>query len=83
MSKNDVANFFHNDFPKLFNQAKLEGKKARLNGLLRTCNLPKESPWTYGKYLKVYLSAWEQGYDGFEIPEIFNLIERMLNANEN
>ena len=46
------------------------GVDARKRGLPRTCTLrglPFCTP--SGNILKVYLSAWEQGWDSYRIPE--------------
>lgn len=33
-----------------------------------------------GKVLKVYQSAWEQGWDNYKIPEVFQHVENVLKA---
>lgn len=67
-------------YPVLWHQAYDLGKKACLNGLPRECNLSTKDH-CYGedkKILKVYKSAWEQGWDGYKVPEEFKLIEDAL-----
>jgi len=49
---------------KLWQEAFKEGNIARNAGLLRICNLTDDRFLTPGReILKVYKSAWEQGWD--------------------
>ena len=67
-------------YPKLFNNAKQIGRKAKESGLPRICNLPNEFRTPNGDILRVWLSAWEQGYDNYNpIPECFKQVEAILN----
>jgi hypothetical protein len=56
-----------------------EGVRAYEAGLPRNCvlqNKPFVTP--SGNVLKVYKSAWEQGWDGHKIPSIFGEMEAIL-----
>lgn len=68
-------------YPRNWKLAYDIGKQAKEYGLPRTCNLEGE-PFCYGenKILKVYKSAWEQGYDGTSIMSAeFKQAEQHLN----
>jgi len=70
-------------YPKLWYEAYNLGVEARKNGLPRVCNL-KDDIFAFdgesGRIVfKVYKSAWEQGWDGWKIPEEFLQVEKTLN----
>lgn len=70
--------FFTVTYPRIWHLANDAGKKARQDGLSRICNL-KDELFCHGEtVLKVYKSAWEQGWDGYEIPAIFKQMEVVL-----
>lgn len=66
-------------YPRLWRLAYDAGTEAKMQGHPRDCNL-KDLPWTTpsGQILKVYKSAWEQGWDQFEVPSIFKDMESVL-----
>ena len=81
-------------FPKMWRTAYDAGVEARKQGLPRTdveinlWSMPLATGilpqvncdfCTSGGVLKVYKSAWEQGWDGYKIPEIFKQVESVLN----
>lgn len=67
------------EYPRIWHLANDAGKEARKQGLPRVCNL-KDSPFCHnGNILKVYKSAWEQGYDDWEIPAVFKQMEAAVN----
>jgi len=74
---NEVDTFFTETYPYIWHLAYDAGENARNKGLPRVCNL-KCWPYCYNEnILKVYKSAWEQGWDGYKIPEIFGRMEAM------
>jgi len=66
-------------YPRLWQLAYDAGTKARDEGLPRECNLKNHPHVHKGKALKVYKSAWEQGWDKYTIPEEFRQMEALLN----
>lgn len=67
-------------YPRIWREAHAAGVVAREQGLPRVCNL-QGSPFCTpsGKVLKVYLSAWEQGWDNYDpIPAVFKKMEAVL-----
>ncbi len=66
-------------YPKIWHEAYEYGEKAKAEGLPRECNL-SDTKFVSGKtILKVWKSAWEQGYDGYKIPAEFRQVEEALN----
>lgn len=61
-----------------FRKAYQFGEQARNSGLPRECNLGQEFRTLSGDVLKVYKSAWEQGWDSLNIPAIFLQMEDKL-----
>jgi hypothetical protein len=66
-------------YPRLWHLAYDVGVKARADGLPRVCNLEGSPHCHNGNVLKVYKSAWEQGWDGYKIPAEFAQMEATLN----
>jgi len=66
-------------YPRLWHLAYEAGEQARKNGLLRICNLEGQMHCHDGNILKVYKSAWEQGWDGYKIPAEFAKAEAFIN----
>ena len=64
-------------YPKMHAEAKALGDQAREDGLPRECNLTGKFAHE-GTILKDYKSAWEQGYDKWEIPGVFKQMEDHL-----
>jgi hypothetical protein len=66
-------------YPRIWHSAYDAGVEARKQGLPRTCTLQGSLFCTpSGDILKVYLSAWNQGWDGYKIPEEFGHVEAAL-----
>lgn len=76
----EITKFETETYPRIWHAAYDAGVEARKQGLPRTCNL-QESPFCLpsGNVLKVYRSAWEQGWDGYSIPNEFKHVEAVLN----
>ncbi len=65
-------------YPEIWKEAFAYGESAKEEGLPRECNL-SDSKFGSGKtILKVYKSAWEQGYDGYKVPAEFKQVEEAL-----
>lgn len=66
-------------YPQIWHSAYEMGVNARKQGMPRVCTL-QGSPFCTpsGNVLKVYLSAWEQGWDEYEMPEEFVNVESVL-----
>lgn len=64
-------------YPRLWVLAYNKGMNARDSGYPRICNLDGEHCHN-GNPLKVYKSAWEQGWDRYSIAEEFRLVEALL-----
>jgi hypothetical protein len=64
-------------YPKMWAEAYAAGSSAREQGLPRQCNLEDKFLWK-GEALKPWLSAWNQGYDGYKIPQEFRQMEEAL-----
>lgn len=63
--QNSDEDFFTQTYPRIWHEAYAQGVNAKLNGLPRDCNLIDIQFLTpSGNKLKVYKSAWEQGWDG-------------------
>lgn len=76
-----MKDFFTEVYPHNWKLAYDAGVEARKQGFSRICNLRESIFYTpSGKILKVYLSAWEQGWDGYKIPEIFKQMETVINS---
>ena len=52
-------------YPKIRAECRRLGQIARESGLLRVCNM-EDHKTSSGEYLRVYLEAWMQGYDGID-----------------
>jgi hypothetical protein len=65
-------------YPKIWREAYDLGVAAFKAGLPRVCNLGESFRTPSGSILKVYKSAWEQGWDGYSIPGIFGQMEAVL-----
>lgn len=66
-------------YPQIWWEAYAYGESAREEELPRECNL-SDPQFISGKtILRVYKSAWEQGYDGYKIPAIFGQMEAVVN----
>jgi hypothetical protein len=66
--------------PKICAECRRLGQIARKSGLPRVCNM-EDHKTSSGEYLKVYLQAWLQGYDGRDPnrqPEEFIKVENYL-----
>ncbi len=74
-----IEKFESEVYPKLWHLAYDAGIEARTAGLPRQCVLNSEQHCHNGKVLKVYKSAWEQGWDGYKIPDEFKKVEKYLN----
>ena len=73
--------FERETYPRLWKKAYELGELAQTQGLERKCNLTdKEFITPNGHILKVYKSAWEQGWNHYKIPEIFSQMEEKLNS---
>ena len=66
-------------YPKMHAEAYAVGSEARKQDLPRQCNLEDPKFLHKGKPLKPWLSAWNQGYDGWSIPPVFRQMEELLN----
>lgn len=67
-------------YPRIWHLAYDAGVEAREQGLPRICNLnDKHFITPGGNILKVYRSAWEQGWDNYKIPDEFRQVESVLN----
>jgi hypothetical protein len=75
----EIERFMTETYPRLWHLAYDAGVEARKNGLPRNCNLKGNDHCHNDSVLKVYKSAWEQGWDGYTIPAIFAQIEAKLN----
>jgi hypothetical protein len=67
-------------YPKNWHRAYDEGELARKSGLPKVCNLSEKCPdlcWE-GDPIGPYLSAWNQGWDGYKIPAEFAQVEEHL-----
>ena len=73
-----LTKFETETYPRLWRLAYDAGEVARKIGLPRKCNLATSEHCHYGNVLKVYQSAWHQGYDGWQIPAIFAKMEATL-----
>lgn len=73
-----LEHFLSEVYPKIWHKAYDAGEKARKEGLPRVCNLGEGFVTPGDNILKVYKSAWEQGWDGYKIPEIFGRMEKIL-----
>lgn len=70
--------FINEIYPRIWHQAYDLGEEARKQGLPCVCNL-QGSPFCHkDTVLKVYRSAWEQGWRADEIPEVFRQMEEVL-----
>jgi hypothetical protein len=70
------------DYKENWHWAYDAGVKAREQGKPRICDLHTKLFITPGnEILKVYKSAWEQGWDGWTIPACFTEMEKLL-SNE-
>lgn len=69
-------------YPRLWHIAFDAGRKASEDGLPRECNMTRaiylEHVLENGNILKVYKSAWEQGWDNDKIPSVFTQMENLL-----
>lgn len=66
-------------YPQMHAEATAAGKQAREEGLPRECNLIDPEFIHNGEPLRLWKKIWEQGYDGWSIPPIFQQMERVLN----
>lgn len=65
-------------YPRLWRSAYQLGEEARKNNLPRTCNLDGAEHCHNGVPLKPYRSAWEQGWDAYQMPAEFTQVEAAL-----
>lgn len=65
-------------YPKMWAEAYEAGKKAKEDGLPRTCNLTDSNFCHDGNPLRVWRQVWEQGWDGWSIPAEFKQVEEAL-----
>lgn len=81
-SLNDFMTKFEREtYPRIWRSAYAAGVEARTQGLPRLCNMKDSTFCTpSGEVLKPYKSAWEQGWDGYKIPEEFQHVENVLKA---
>jgi hypothetical protein len=63
-----------------WHQAYALGDAAQRAGKPKECDLGEGFQTPGGSILKVYKSAWEQGYDGWKVPEIFTQMEKVLDT---
>jgi|688.fasta_scaffold1603182_2 hypothetical protein len=69
-------------YPKIRAECRRLGQIARENGLPRVCNM-EDYKTPSGEYLRVYLEAWLQGYDGIDPNrelEEFRKVEKYLDT---
>jgi len=69
-------------YPKIRAECRRLGQIARESGLPRVCNM-EDHKTPGGEYLRVYLEAWLQGYDGVDPNrelEEFRIVEKYLDT---
>jgi hypothetical protein len=75
----DIDRLIYESISPTWNKAYALGEAAQKEGKPRVCDLGERCFVTpSGTILKVYKSAWEQGYDGWKIPAIFTEMEKAL-----
>jgi hypothetical protein len=74
----DFEAFLDGPYKENWHKAYDLGVQARKDGLPKVCNITDPKLCHNGNAFKPYESAWNQGWDGYTIPEIFSRIEQNL-----
>lgn len=64
----------------VWRRANALGRQSREDGKPCVCDLGKGFLSPSGVVLKVYRSAWEQGWTGWEIPKVFGRMEAIVDC---